>query len=260
MFVTLVSSTAFFLDLRRKQIILQQLFGWFNVVSTCRTMKYVIMSSIALSSDPSCARITDAPRITVAEVCKFVFSLFRDKGEPRVKTKIQCIVIAKEKHGKTQIIVFIAPRPKAQVCSYYCDHALSVVRPSLTFHMFDLSKTAERNSTKLDWKQDINVIYQVCVFWTDRKNKMTAMASDLLRHFRLLLWNHWTKFNDTWQEARSQHPLTRFCFSSRPESQDGHPGLCVAATFSTISLKPLNGIQRNLTGSKISTSSTKFVF
>ena len=31
-------------------------------------------------------------------------------------------------------------------------------------------------------------------------------------------------------------------------------------TFSTSPLKPLNGIHRNLTGSKISTSSTKFVF
>ena len=31
-------------------------------------------------------------------------------------------------------------------------------------------------------------------------------------------------------------------------------------SFSTSSLKPLNGIQRNFTGSKISTSSTKFVF
>ena len=37
------------------------------------------------------------------------------------------------------------------------------------------------------------------------------------------------------------------------------PGLWLAETFST-SLKLLNGIQRNLTGSKISTSSTKFVF
>ena len=31
-------------------------------------------------------------------------------------------------------------------------------------------------------------------------------------------------------------------------------------TFSTSPLKPLNGIQRNLTGSKITTSTTKFVF
>ena len=48
-------------------------------------------------------------------------------------------------------------------------------------------------------------------------------------------------------------------FSSRSEKQDGHPGLWLAETFSTSPLKPLNGIQRNLKGSKISTSSTKFV-
>ena len=29
-------------------------------------------------------------------------------------------------------------------------------------------------------------------------------------HFRLLLWNHWTEFNETWQEARTQHPLPSF--------------------------------------------------
>ena len=74
------------------------------------------------------------------------------------------------------------------------------------------SESAERNSGKLDRKQDLNILYQVCVFWADWKNKMATLASDWLRH------------------------------------------------FSTSPLKPLNGIQRNLTGSKISTSSTKFVF
>ena len=29
---------------------------------------------------------------------------------------------------------------------------------------------------KLDRKQDLNVLYQVCVFRTDRKNKMAALA------------------------------------------------------------------------------------
>ena len=165
----------------------------------------------------------------------------------------------------TQVSSFIsAPEPKAQV--HYCDHALSVVRrpsvrPSLTFHIFDFSSgTAERNSTKLYRKQDLNLLYQVCVFRTDRKNKMAALASDWLRHFRLLLWNRWTEFNETWQEARSQHPLPSLCFSGWSEKQDGRPGLWLAETFSTSPLKPLNGIQRNLTGSKISTSSTKFVF
>ena len=107
--------------------------------------------------------------------------------------------------------LFSAPEPKAQV--HYCDHALSVVRPSV-----------------------VN-----------------------FSHFRLLLWNHWTEFNETWQEARTQHPLPSLCFSGRSEKQDGRRGLWLAETFLT-SLKPLNGIQRNLIGCKISTSSTKFVF
>ena len=151
---------------------------------------------------------------------------------------------------------------------HYCDHALSVVRlssvrrpSSLTFHIFDFSsETAELNSTKLDRKQDLNVLYKVCVFWADRKNKMAALASDWLRHFRLLLWNRWTEFNETWQEARSQRPLPSLCFSGRSEKQDGRPGLWLAETFSTSPLKRLNGIWWNLTGSKILTSSTKFVF
>ena len=89
---------------------------------------------------------------------------------------------------------------------------------------------------------------------------MAALASDWLRHFRLLLWNRWMEFNETWQEARSRCPLPSLCFSGRSEKQDGRPGLWLAETFSTSPLKPLNGIQRNLTGSKISMSSTKFVF
>ena len=79
-------------------------------------------------------------------------------------------------------------------------------------------------------------------------------------HFRLLLWNHWTEFNKTWQEARSQHPLPSLCFLGRSEKQDGRPGLWLAEIFSASPLKRLNGIQQNLTGSKIWTSSTKFVF
>ena len=133
--------------------------------------------------------------------------------------------------------------------------------PLIGWDIFDFSsESAEPNSTKLDRKQDLNVLYQVCVFRTDRKNKMAALASDWLRHFRLLLWNHLTEFNETWQEARSQCPLPSLCFSGRSEKQDGRPGLWLAETFSTSPLKPLNGIQRNFRGSKISTSSTLFVF
>ena len=74
------------------------------------------------------------------------------------------------------------------------------------------SETARWNSTILDRKQDFNVLYQVCVFRADRKNKMAALAADWLRHIQLLLWNRWTACNETWQEERSQRPLPSLCF------------------------------------------------
>ena len=156
-----------------------------------------------------------------------------------------------------------SPEPKAQV--HYCPctivSALSVRPSSLTFHIFDFfSETAKRNSTELDRKQDLNVLYKVCVFRDDRKNKMAALPSDWLRHFWLLLWNRWTEFDETWQEERSQRRLPSLCFSGRSEKQDGGPGLWLAETFSTSPLKPLNRIQQTLIGRKISMSSTKFVF
>ena len=113
-------------------------------------------------------------------------------------------------------LTFSAPEPKAQV--HYCDHVLSVVRPSVCLSVVNFS------------------------------------------HFLLLLWNRWTEFKETWLEARSQCPLPSLCFSGQSEKQNGRPGLWFAETFSTSFLKPRNGIQRNLTGSKISTSFTKFVF
>ena len=56
-------------------------------------------------------------------------------------------------------------------------------------------------SLELDRKQDLNVLYQVCIFRVDRKNKMTALASDWLRHVWLLFW---TYFNEALQEANSR--------------------------------------------------------
>ena len=133
--------------------------------------------------------------------------------------------------------------------------------PLIGWDIFDFSaETTERNSTKLDRKQDLNVLYQVCVFQANQKNKMAVLASDWLRDFWLLLWNFLMEFNETWQEARSQRPLPSLCFSGRSKKEDGRPGLWLAETFSTSPLKLQNRIQRNLTGSKITTSSTKFVF
>ena len=116
------------------------------------------------------------------------------------------------------------------------------------------------NSTKLYRKQDLNVFYHVwdfLVFVADWKTKMAVLASDIFSTFFL---NRWTDFNDTWQEARSQRLLLRLWFSDRLEIYDGHSGPWLAERFSTFSVKPLRGNQRNLKGSKISTSSTKFRF
>ena len=92
-----------------------------------------------------------------------------------------------------------------QVCVFRADRKNKMALwPLIGWDIFDFSsETAERNSTKLDRKQDLNVLYQVCVFRADRKTKMAALASDWLRHFRLLLWNRCTEFKETWQEAKS---------------------------------------------------------
>ena len=77
---------------------------------------------------------------------------------------------------------------------------------------------------------------------------------------QFLLWNPWTEFNKIWQEGSFQRPPPSLCFAGPLEKQDGLPDLWSAETFSTSPLNPLNRIQQNLTGSKISTSSTNFVF
>ena len=97
--------------------------------------------------------------------------------------------------------------------------------PLIGWDIFDFfSETSDRNSTKLDRKQDLNVFYQVCGFRADRKNKMADLASDWLRHFRLPLWNHWMDFNTTWLEARSQHPWPSLSILGWSVNKKGHPG------------------------------------
>ena len=82
-------------------------------------------------------------------------------------------------------------------------------QPLIGWDIFVFSETVERNSTKLKRKQDLKVLYQVCVFWASRKNKMATPTSDWLKHFWLLLWNRWTEI---WQEARSQLSLPSVFF------------------------------------------------
>ena len=56
---------------------------------------------------------------------------------------------------------------------------------------------------------------------------------------------------DRKQDLNVFYQICRGFFFCRSEKQDGRPGLWLAETFSTSPLKPLEGIQRNLTGSKI---------
>ena len=158
------------------------------------------------------------------------------------------------------VLVYLSWRLK---CSIVITRCLPSVRPSVvvnfskTFQIFDFfSETAERNSTKLYRNQDLNVLYQVCAFREDWKNKMAAPASDWLRHFRPLPWTELIERKLSGSKISTSS--TKFVFLCRSEEQDGRPDLWLIETFSTSPLKPLNGIQRNLTGNKISTSNTKF--
>ena len=132
-------------------------------------------------------------------------------------------------------------------CGIQCLNSMSLAETFSTSPLKPLNRIQQNMIGSKISKPSTKFVF----FRADWKNKMAAPASDWLRHFRLLLWNRWTEFNETWQEARSQRPLQSLCFSGRSEKQDGRPGLWLAEIFSTCSLKPLNGIQRNLTGIKI---------
>ena len=128
-------------------------------------------------------------------------------------------------------------------------------------HILDISSvTAAQNFMKPYRKQVLKVLYQVCVFRADRSTNMAAEGSDWLRHFRHLLCNHCTEFQETLQEASTQCPLPSVCFSCRSVNKYGRQGLWLADTFSKTPLQLLQRISRNPTGSKYSRSSTKLVF
>ena len=50
-------------------------------------------------------------------------------------------------------------------------------------------------------------------------------------HFRPLLRNHWTDFEETWRKVSTQGPLPTLCFLGRFVIKDRRPGLWLADTF-----------------------------
>ena len=70
--------------------------------------------------------------------------------------------------------------------------------PPIGWDILDLfPANAERNSIKLDRKQDLNDFYQVCVFGPIVKSRWPPW-SPICRKKLLLLCSRWTEFNETW--------------------------------------------------------------
>ena len=94
--------------------------------------------------------------------------------------------------------------------------------------------------------------------WKKKMAIRPLICCDILTSPQKFAWNS-TKLWDLALSSKISMPFTKFVFLGRSENQDGRHGLWLAETFLTSPLKLLNGIQGNLTGIKISTSSTKFV-
>ena len=133
--------------------------------------------------------------------------------------------------------------------------------PLIGWDIFDFSsESAERNSMKLDRKQDLKVLYQVCVVFG-------PIGKTRWPPWPLIGWDVFDFSSETAEQNSTKldrkqdlNVLYQFCVFWADRKKNGRPGLWLAETFSTSPLKPLNGIHKNLTGSKISTSSTMFVF
>ena len=135
------------------------------------------------------------------------------------------------------------------------------VRPSLWFQE---TKSWSNSPLKLLYriqrhykKQEINVLL---VFSGRSENQDDRPELWLTEICPLPLLNRWKVFDENWQEARSERPLPSSCFSGRSENKDYQSGLWLVESFSTSPLKPQNKIWRDVTGSKTSMSSTKFIF
>ena len=85
--------------------------------------------------------------------------------------------------------------------------------PLICWDIFDLSsETAERNSTKVKIEaKSQHPLLSLCFSgWYEKQNGCPGLSSAEI--FRLFLRNHWTEFNESWQEPRSQHPLPSLRF------------------------------------------------
>ena len=106
-------------------------------------------------------------------------------------------------------------------------------------------------------KQDLNVVYQVCVFWGRGGGSRWPPGLWLAETFSTSPLKQLNGIQQNLTGRKISMPLPILCFSGRSENQDGRPSIWSACAFSFC---PLNRIQRKSTGSKISTSYIGFVF
>ena len=126
-----------------------------------------------------------------------------------------------------------------QVCVFRADRKNKMAAPASDWlrHFRLLLWPTEQNSMKLDRKQNLNVLYQVCVFLADHKNKMATQASDCLRHLNFS--SETAEQNSTKLDRKQDlNVLYQVCFWPIGK-QDDRPGLWLAETFFTSSLKLL---------------------
>ena len=149
-----------------------------------------------------------------------------------------------------------------QVCVFWCRsinldgcHGLWLVETLSTSSLQPLNGI-QRNLTE---SKTSTSFLPSLFFGADGWTNMAMLASDWLRHFRLL-YNCWSEFDETCQEAITKRPLPSLCFWDRSINQDSCPGLWLVETLSTSSRQQLNGIQRDLIESKILTSSPQSLF
>ena len=164
-------------------------------------------------------------------------------------------------HGIQRNLTWRSQRPLPSLCFF---GPIGKTRwppwPLIGWDIFDFSsETAERNSTKLDRKQDLNVLYQVCAFWADRKNKMAALASDWLRYFDFS--SEIAEGNSTKLDRKQDlNVLYQVCvFRADRKNKMAALASDWLRHFRLLLWNRWTEFNENLTGSKISTSSTKFV-
>ena len=127
------------------------------------------------------------------------------------------------------------------------------------FRLLLSNRWTELNKTRQEARSQYP-LPSLCFFRADWIKQVGRPGLGWLRHFDFS--SETVEQNSTNLDMKQDfNILYQVCdFRADRKKQDGRPGLWLAETFSTSPLKPLNRIQWNLTGSKISMSSTKFVF